>query len=66
MRKREGSHLNVQGMRDKLKRSKNFSWLCAQRKPIIACLQETFLKKELEDKFVLEWNGPTILVMGQK
>ena len=49
--------LNVRGIRDKVKRSKIFSWLHAQ-KTDIAFLQETFLTKDLEDTVISEWKGP--------
>ena len=55
--------LNVRGIRDKTKRSKVFSWLRAQ-KTDIACLQETFWTKELEDKVASEWNGPCYFTNG--
>ena len=55
--------LNVRGMCDHLKRKKIFSWLLAQ-KTDIACLQETFWTKELEDKITSEWTGPCYFSHG--
>ena len=55
--------LNVRGIRDIAKRRKIFAWLRAQKADIV-CLQETYWTKELENKIVLEWNGPCFFCNG--
>ena len=47
--------LNVRGIRDKLKRSKIFSWIRHQRSDIIL-LQETFLTLDMEPIIKIEYN----------
>ena len=55
--------LNVRGMRDKMKRSKIFAWIRAQ-KTDIACLQETFWTEDLENQVTKEWNGRIFFCNG--
>ena len=55
--------LNVRGMRDKMKRSKIFSWIRSQ-KTDIACLQETYWTADLEKQITKEWRGHVFFCHG--
>ena len=55
--------LNVRGVRDKMKRSKVFSWIRAQKADIV-CLQETFWTEDLENHVIKEWNGQVFFCNG--
>ena len=55
--------LNVRGMRDKMKRSKIFAWIRAQKTDIVF-LQETYWTEDLQNQVTKEWNGRIFFCNG--